>query len=344
MTGTGTSAHEWAAVVAGDPSSLASHRPEWVESLVRLRGGRNATLAFDFGGTRSLLVPMVRSRTGALLSFGSGWGMGGVVGVSPTVAEVAAVLRELSRSRAPLVHIRPNPLQAEAWFAAASQTGAMVRRKRGHVVALHGGSAAVWQRMSRQCRGGIRAAERSGLEVDHCSDGRLIEEFTGLYEGAVERWAARQNEPPALSRWRTARKEPARKWIELSRQVPGAVHVRIARLDGVPVAGSVVLMGNDAHETRRAVDQSVPGASQAGRLLAWRALEYSVEQGCRHHHLGETGWAPGLTQFKESFGAIGIDYPEVRFERLPLEPSVRLAKRTVKRLIAFRDLDSGPPV
>ena len=59
------------------------------------------------------------------------------------------------------------------------------------------------------------------------------------------------------------------------------------------------------------------GATKAGSLVQWSMLRLACAEGCRTYHLGESGQSRPLAQFKESVGAVGIDYAEYRYERLP---------------------------
>jgi len=319
-----------------DPMSLVSHRPEWVAAMVALGRGSDASRSYSFADGRRFVIPMLRTPLG-LRSFGEGWGIGGACGAELDVGTARSMLADLGGLPVPTVHLRTNPLQAAVWRRAAGGRATIVERH-AHVVDLSGGEGALWKGLSKQCRSGIRQAEKSPLEIDHASDGRLVPEFLALYAAALDRWAHEQHEPRLLSAWRAARRDPTDKWSRLSAAMPGRCRVWIARLDGVAVAGSIVTIGNDAHETRRAIDRAAAGRTHAGRLLAWRAMQDSVASGCRHHHLGDSGTSAGLSQFKESFGARRIAYPELRLERVPLTAVDRLARRAVKRVVGFRDL------
>jgi predicted acyl esterase len=87
---------------------------------------------------------------------------------------------------------------------------------------------------------------------------------------------------------------------------------------------------------------SVPAATiyntskkQWDRFNAW---PLACETGCRTYHLGESGRSRPLAQFKESFGAIGIDYAEHRYERLPFTVADQRLRAVAKKILRFRDV------
>jgi len=53
-------------------------------------------------------------------------------------------------------------------------------------------------------RRNLRIAQRRGVRIEVDRDGCLLPIFRRLYRASVGRWAAKQNEPVALARWRAA--------------------------------------------------------------------------------------------------------------------------------------------
>jgi hypothetical protein len=53
--------------------------------------------------------------------------------------------------------------------------------------------------------------------------------------------------------------------------------------------------------------------------------------------MGDSGWSPSLSHYKEQFGARPYRYAEYRLERLPISRAERAVKSVVKRAIRFRD-------
>lgn len=232
--------------------------------------------------------------------------------------------------------IRPNPLHAELWTCARPSASVAIPR-RAHVLDLSDGADEIWRRFHQSARRGVRKAERSGVEVECDTTGRLVPVFHRLLETSTERWAAQQHEPAVLARLRARRRDPLRKFKQLAASLGEAMRIWVAWKDGVPVASTVVLCGTNASYTRGAMDKELAGPCHANDLLQWRAIEDAITSGCRSYHLGESGWSSGLARFKEKLGAHPLPYSEYRFERLPLTRADRIVRDLVKRALRFKD-------
>lgn len=107
--------------------------------------------------------------------------------------------------------------------------------------------------------------------------------------------------------------------------------------DGHPVASSIVVLGNSAHDTRGAMDRDRAAPVRANEVVQAHAVRLAIEEGCRHYHLGESGESDSLAHSKSKFGAVGYPYDEIRIERLPLTRVDTLARNAVKKVIGFCD-------
>jgi lipid II:glycine glycyltransferase (peptidoglycan interpeptide bridge formation enzyme) len=291
---------------------------------------------------RRYVLPMVE-RTGVATplhieaSMPPAWGMGGLVGAAPRVADVAAVFDDLRSGRSVRTHIRPNPLHADVWREAAPPDVIVIPR-RAHVLDLSGGYDTVWnERFKRDTRTRIRNAQKNGLHIELDTTGRLIPVFYELLERSFDRWARIQHEPAALTRFRGRRRDPIAKFHALADALGERFRLWLATLDDRPVAAIIVLQGRNAHITRSAMDEVVAGRTKANYLLHHLAIEDACNAGCRSYHMGESGSSRGLAQFKTRFGAQPIDYAEYRLEHLPLTRMDTAARGLVKRVIGFRD-------
>jgi lipid II:glycine glycyltransferase (peptidoglycan interpeptide bridge formation enzyme) len=266
------------------------------------------------------------------------WGIGGLLGVAePTVDLVKAVFEDLEDLGLLSVRIRPNPRQDHIWDAAAPADVTRLNR-RAHVLDLTAGFDTVRAEMfSSRCRRMAAKAERNGVSIEFDGTGALLDTYYGLYERSLTRWAAKQHEPPWLARWRGRRRDPLRKMKAAAAALGEGFQVGIARKDGQPMAGVILLLGRNANYSRGAMDVSLVGNSGANELLQTHAIRCAAEAGCSLYHMGETGSSTTLARFKEKFGAVPVDYAEYQFERLPISKIDRAARETVKKLIGFRD-------
>src|SRR3546814_638002 len=161
--------------------------------------------------------------------------------------------------------------------------------------------------------------------------------FSSDLEQSFDRWAAQQGEPPMLARLRGARRDPLEKFLAIGRAIGPQLGIYLARQGSRPVAAIMVLYGRNAHYTRGAMNKTLAAPTAANYLLHAAAIEEACRRGCDAYHMGETGRSKSLADFKEKFGAVGLDYHEFRHERLPVTRIDAGLRRTAKRLLGMRD-------
>jgi hypothetical protein len=333
----------WEAVHAQDPSALIPQTPAWIDCLTAA-GYQDATRMYEAESGWRAVLPMVRRRlplprtVAPQLSMPSAWGMGGLICSStPSARDLAAVTADLRSLAAVSTRIRPNPLHAAQWEGVRGRRVTKIQRC-AHVIDLDGGAEGVWQRMNKKARQGVRRGERSGLEIECDTTGRLVPVFYDLLMLSVERWAAHQHEPLALAMWRARRRDPIEKFQRLARTLGDAMRVWVAWKDGEPAAATIVLVGANANDTRGAMNKDLAAPTNANDVLQWRAIEDACQSGCRHYHLGESGASRSLAHFKEKFAARPVPYAEYVIERLPVTRTDAAARGVVKRALRFRDV------
>lgn len=337
----------WETVLAADPAALPEYCPQWVDAMVDTGKYQDASRCYRFADGSDYVLPLVRRRGmagvgGWLQSYPAAWGIGGLIGPPPTAQVIEAVLADLHSLRQQRVGIRPDPMNYAPWAqaletAGGSMSGLCLISRRAHVVDLSSGLEQLREKFAKSARHGIRAAQRQGVQVTVGYAGELLEEYYELYLSSLKRWAHQQHEPVGLAVLRGKRRDPLDKLRLLARHLDKNFAVLLATIDGHPVCGSIVLLGNTAHETRCAMDRDALGTSRAGELLRYTTLELACARGCTTLHMGESGASQRLAQFKEKFGASAHDYAEVRLERLPWT-RVDVALRTLaKRILRFRD-------
>ena len=334
----------WEACYQGDPSALPTQAPSWTNAMEATGLWRDASRHYCFTDGTELVLPLVRRRGQpgpvALGSLADAWGFGGAVGPDLDATHLAQVLGDLRQARAAWVRIRPNPLHADLWAAAAegrSTPLTLAVPRRAHVLLLDRPAEQIFeQRFTSSCRRAIRSAEKGGIDVEVDTTDRSVAIFHDLLMRSVDRWAGSQHEPLALARWRARRRDPLSKFQAWADQLDGGCHTLVARRAGTPIAAMVVLQGHNAHMTRSAMDKELVGRDRPNELLMWRAIRDAIDAGCGAFHLGESGSSANLSRYKEKFGSVGIDYAEHRIEHIPATRIDRAARRAVKRSIGFR--------
>ncbi len=283
---------------------------------------------------------MVRSGVprGPRTSFGTGWGIGGLVGDALDPEAVAVILEDVAKERSLFTHIRPNPLQGAIWAEANAPQASNIPR-RAHVLDLSGGADATWRRLRKSGRRGINKAEKAGVEVTRHVGGDMLDRYyEELYLASLERWAARQREPLALSRFRSARRDPITRLHTIARTLGDDFMLYLAWVDGRAAAGTIVLASSqNAHATRGAMNYELANKASAAYAIEWAAIKDACKAGNATYHMGESGRNASLADYKERFGAAPFDYDEYRIERLPLLRVDQTARAVVKKLIGFKD-------
>jgi hypothetical protein len=333
----------WTAIYARTPGALPSQSPQWADAVVDAGGHWDRSRLYRFTDGTQAVLPLFATKAFLLpgawtASPPPAWGFGGLLmGETPTVSKIHAVLGDLERLPALRTQIRPDPLQAHAWAQAMPEGWTPVARH-AHVLRLAPRFEEVWDKSFKSdARNKIRRAEKAGLEVVSGNDPQMVSEFYRLLQLSFLRWGRKQHEPAFLARLRGRLRDPEEKLQSMARSIGPTFRLWLARLDGRAIAGIVVLRDREAHYTRGAMDEEPAGRTFANYLLHARAIAEACAAGCTVYNMGESGTSSSLAQFKSRFGAEPIAYSEYRRERLPIASVDRVLRLGVKRLIGFRD-------
>lgn len=331
----------WDATRLEDPDVLPTQSPAWTDAVCASGRWVDASRLYRNPDGRRVVLPMVRQRAGGSMgveaSMPTHWGFGGLIadgGVTAT--DVRLVLGDLAARRIIRQSIRPNPRHG-AMYAENAPVRSVAIARRAHVLDLAGGVDVVFKGFADSRRRAIRKAERSGVDVECDTTGRLLPEFFELYARSEARWAEQQHEPAWLARFRTHFRDTLAKWQTIAAHLEGGCRQWVARHDGRPVASIIVLFGTNVHYTRGAMDKELAGPLRANDLLMWKAIQAACEIDAESFHLGESGTSGSLSDYKERFGARPFDYPELRLERVPITRADDAARTVVKRMIGFRE-------
>ena len=330
--------HVWQEAVAADPMAMADHTPAWADAVIGTGRWADASRAYLLDDGTHVVLPLYRHRRAPawLASPPYGWGFGGLTGARAQDAEVVtAVLDDLAGLTALRLRVRPNPVAGAVWSSLPMPGRAVRLESRAHVLDLRRGAEAILATMKKETRRHIRRVEALDLEVELGSGPGLIAEYQHLRRLSVIRWAEHTQEPLWLALRREKLMEPPARTDALAKALPEDFRVRVARIDGHPVAANVVVLGRNAHATRSAMDRERLGSLGVMPYLDWLAIQEACATGCEWFHLGETGGSTALAAYKEALGAVAYDYPELRFETVPLTPADKAARRLVRRTLGM---------
>lgn len=333
----------WRQLTSADPEALPYQAPEWIAAACDAANLVNVSRCYLAADGSRHVLPLVRPAnlprlTSSLSSMPPAWGMGGLISEAPPSVElVRTVMHDLQQLGYLSVNIRPNPRHAAIWAAARPQ-GYTARSRRAHVLDLRGGFDHVWaQRFNARTRNNISKAERSGVEVEFDTTGRLLPAFYELFEYSLLRWADAQNEPHWLARWRGHQRDPLSKLQTIAAHMGSMCRIGLARIEGRPAAAIMVLEGRNANYSRAVMNQDLVRNLGVNELLHRHAISHAIDSGCSFYHMGESGQSESLARFKEKLGAEPIDYAEYYCERWPVSRVDNAARTAVKRLIGFKD-------
>ena len=325
-----------------DPRALVTQSPQWTNALCALEGYRDVSRWYQFADGQQVVLPLVVRRFGGMFKSGGSmpqhWGYGGVLCTQPLhPVHVRLIWEDLRALGWQYIHIRPNPLSADAWENGRI-SAVQSSPKCAHVLHLPDTFDTVWKNsFASSTRRNVRKAEKSGLVVETDSTGRLVPVFYDLFQQSVLRWAEKQNEPKWLATWRSQRRDPLSKFQQLAHSLGAQCTLWVAWYQGEPAAAILVLQDKNAHYTRGAMNMELANETRANDLLHKLAIEAACQHGCPTYHMGETGDSASLAQFKEKFGAQPYPYAEYQLEKLPLTTIDKQLRTAVKQLIGFKD-------
>ncbi len=330
----------WRSVCADDPLVLPEQEPEWTDAVTDSGRFRAAARSYTTADGRRFVLPLVARRGpfgagGQLWSMPEAWGIGGLAGQGQDRAVVDAVVDDLRRLRATRVSIRIDPLDEPHWSHLAGDPRVVRVPRRAHVLELRADDDAQLAAMRGEMRSRLRRSTRRGVTVETVPGDAAIHLHRRLFDLSVDRWAARSHEPAWLAHRRAEHRDPESRLHLMARHLGERFVVVIGRVDGVPAASAVVLLGRTTRYTRAAMDVDVAGRSEVSVAVQWAAIQLARRYGSTSYNMGESGDAPGLSAFKEGFGAAAVPYGEYRIERLPFTEVDRAARAAVKRVIGF---------
>lgn len=327
---------QWSEAVAQDPLALADHTPEWTDGIVDSAPWSDASRLYRLDDGSAVVLPLLRHRRapGWLANPPYGWGFGGLVGArAHDPAVIRDVLDDVSDLWSFRLRLRPDPLTGSLWTACSPARTHRLVRSRAHVLDLRPGADALFAAMKKETRRHIRRCESRGLDVEVGSGPELIETYQQLRRMSVVRWAERTHEPLWLAVRRARWSEPPERMYSLASRMGDRFRLWVVRVDGRPVAASLVTLGRNARATRAAMDRERLGGLGVMAYLDWLAIRDACAAGARWYHLGDSGTSASLATYKEALGAAAYDYDEIRFEPAAWTATDAAARRAVKRVL-----------
>jgi len=280
------------------------HEPAWSALLSAEFGFRIEYLSAHDGDRLVGILPLARARgltKSRLVSLPFSYAVG-PVGRNP---EAVLALMEYAHA---LAKGEGRPLEIKSIAHEVAPAPGYARREAysTYLVDMAGGETAIFERLhAGSTRRSIRKAQKSNLLVST--------------ETMAESWLAFAKLQEATSHGHGLPAPPRSFFVDGCRGLAeqGLASLRLARRDGVPVAGIVLWHG--ARQWIYAFGASRPDALEArpNHLLIWRAIVAALEAGVGFDLGRASPEQPGLVEFKQRWGAqavpLAYDYwPEPR--------------------------------
>ncbi|MCC6652163.1 MAG: GNAT family N-acetyltransferase [Candidatus Eisenbacteria bacterium] len=294
----------WAALVAADPLSSPSHRPEVAAAFVAaLPGFEQRFAAVERDGHLIGGAPLLVERRGGarwlhalpmLLSAAPIARAGEHAEVDMAVATaVADLAAELGAAGGEWALYRPG---APVDDAACERVGGETRWLEASVVDLAGGVEAALQRVSRKHRQAMRAARERGLRF--AEEPAALEGAYALHLAQSRAWGTHRALPLPLSRELLAAggPQPAARLFTIRRQ--GELVSAALALDG---PHETFVWWSGTHLEGRRLN--------AFPLLLWGVVEWAAAAGRARVNLGASTGLQMVASFKSSMGAESVRYP-----------------------------------
>ncbi len=204
------------------------------------------------------------------------------------------------------------------------ELGFDVQHRQTWLVDLPGDATALMARLPSTARRNVRLAERSGVVVERSEGGTALEAFVPLYEAT----AARQG---YVGR-------PA--WYLRGLVAALGASVFVARLDGEPVAGAIVVAFGPRCCYLFGGTHAAAAAARPGYALHHAIMRWGLAQGCSIYDMwgvprrfDPADPAHGYATFKTRWGGRLASHTGLLEVPLwgPLDPALRAAERLVLR-------------
>jgi lipid II:glycine glycyltransferase (peptidoglycan interpeptide bridge formation enzyme) len=208
-------------------------------------------------------------------------------------------------------------------------------RKEVHILDLTGGEEAVFDKLHKSAKKGIKTAERCGVRIESESGDQLLGIFFELTYAARAQWAGQQHEPVWLAQLRGRFRDSERKWTNVANHIGPNLRVYVAWCNDRPAAAGIVLQGHNVHGARAAMDREVANRSGATHALNWAVIKDACASGARSFHMGESA-TKGAADFKRFLGADCVAFDEIDYERFPVSRANRATRSLVKKVVGFK--------
>jgi hypothetical protein len=264
----------------------------------------------------------------ARLGHGSALASGGLRG-----SDARAIVAELRGRRASSVRISGGHHTADQWLD-GRLAGTLETPRRVDVIDLERGWDAYFRETaSSDIRRHTRKAQRSGVEIELDTTGRLVGVFYSIYRAWVAGRSSRYQEVVGrLARRAALRREPLAKFEAVAAALGSECRTFIAWHQGIAVAGCITLVhGRHAIGWRGYSIRNLATPVSANTLVQMRAIADAAECGCRYFDLGQSIDSPGLQAYKRSLGGVSKQVIDLEIERRIVSRS-RRASRTALRL------------
>jgi len=305
----------WTKTVAVLPGATLFHQADWLRVLQRTQHLDLVPLGITQNDRVIGLLPLFVKRYGPLRVGASPFIVEDTPYLGPVIDQVSlgAVLDALGRwarqTRLGFVRLLLPPVapgSAAVGTTATTNARATLIEKHTHILDLTVGTDRLWRNLREGCRGAIKKAQRTGLEVTRATTPGEVHDYYGIADALYRGQGRRHPNPRELFQELWERFSPSKE-----------VSLLLARHHGQTVAGVFLAHANGTVYYLDGASDPAGKRLQAANLLLWEGILQAVKAGAeRFDFVGSD--IPRLAQFKASFG--GSLHPywciEIAYSRL----------------------------
>jgi hypothetical protein len=282
----------WDDMVASFNNGTVFHTWAWMQVIEKLRRAEKLPFGIFEGGKLIGIFPLFRQRRGPFTVLASplgGVGYGGpLIGKEHYETVFEQLDNLLKRFDADYIEFRSLEPIAPDLLADKHYT---VENPQTYVLALNKSTQELWVNLDPNCRGSIRKAQKSNVEVVEITDKEFIEIF---YEMSQETYAKSKRPPPFT-------KEDYHIIWDILRP-HNRLRVWLAKREGQVVAGAIRLCFNNKLYGWEHVAFPAHYSLRANNLLDWSIIEWGACNGMTQIDVMGAN-IPSIAQYKKSFGS-----------------------------------------
>jgi len=264
-----------------------------------------ATQLFTFDDGVKVLLPLVETNYKFGFKSYESLPMGGYGGFlwnrKPSANQIRQILKYILNIKVLSLAIYPNPLEWQ-YLRFLQDNGFKARNTFTHILELDKPDI-LWENLTHSCKKDIKRAQRENLKLTEGKFSDLKQYYYGMYRNSAKRWDMKENGMIPLVFFQNL-------------MLSGRDNVKLffVEADGEKVAGVIMGYGKGESFQWHAASHYQYENMRPNNFWEWEVIKDAYKRGYKIHNFGASVGLPGVQAFKESFGAVKIDYKYFIYE------------------------------